>query len=415
MDQRIEALAAQLEGIATAMQALSESDQRISQTVNWQSPNVSPRQLNLLAACMAENIRDNDIAELDDYTAQVIEEVSAVLAAFATESMPNVYAAPGPGSIVTIATFSYVSMMLSSVLGWSPASPGALPSALARKLAKIDRELSTIMPDKSDIEAKMATILQANDAAEELPTTLQELKAAQQELRAISSTASETIGKIKQDHETGVTAVTKLKASKEEADTLVQQVAEAYRITTTVGLAASFESRADRLNWSVYFWVGCLVAALIGAVAVGYFRLQEMRDALSASPFDAGRVWVQVIISLVGIAAPVWFAWIATKQIGQRFRLAEDYAFKASVAKAYEGYRREAVRIDPEFEKALFQSALNRLDEAPLRLVELPSHGSPFHEFANSKLALSIFDRKRQKPAPDRPNSQEEAEAEPAA
>lgn len=63
----------------------------------------------------------------------------------------------------------------------------------------------------------------------------------------------------------------------------------------------------------------------------------------------------------------MWFAWLATKQIGQRFHLAEDYAFKASVAKAYEGYRKEAARIDPEFEARLFGSALTRLDEAPLR------------------------------------------------
>jgi len=71
-------------------------------------------------------------------------------------------------------------------------------------------------------------------------------------------------------------------------------------------------------------------------------------------------------------------------QIGQRFRLAEDYAFKASVAKAYEGYRREAARIDKAFEARLFGSALTRLEEAPLRLVEAKTPGSPWHEFVES-------------------------------
>ncbi len=47
------------------------------------------------------------------------------------------------------------------------------------------------------------------------------------------------------------------------------------------------------------------------------------------------------------------------------------------MAKAYEGYRKEAARIDPQFEARLFGSALTRLDEAPLRLVEIGSHGSP--------------------------------------
>ncbi|MNV99006.1 hypothetical protein D3C71_1943230 [compost metagenome] len=82
----------------------------------------------------------------------------------------------------------------------------------------------------------------------------------------------------------------------------------------------------------------------------------------------------------------MWFAWVSTKQIGQRFRLAEDYGFKASVAKAYEGYRKEAARIDEAFEAKLFSIALTRLDEAPLRTVEAETPGSPWHElFANAK------------------------------
>jgi hypothetical protein len=90
------------------------------------------------------------------------------------------------------------------------------------------------------------------------------------------------------------------------------------------------------------------------------------------------------ILALLSLSAPLWFAWISTKQIGQRFKLAEDYSFKASVAKAYEGYRKESARIDPAFEARLFSSALTRLEEAPLRLMEKDSHGSPWHELITS-------------------------------
>ena len=93
---------------------------------------------------------------------------------------------------------------------------------------------------------------------------------------------------------------------------------------------------------------------------------------------------MQALLSFLSIGVPLWFAWISTKQISQRFRIAEDYAFKASVAKAYEGYRKEAARIDETFEARLFASALTRLEEAPLRLVEGESHGSPWHELVAS-------------------------------
>jgi hypothetical protein len=89
---------------------------------------------------------------------------------------------------------------------------------------------------------------------------------------------------------------------------------------------------------------------------------------------------------LLSVGGPVWFAWLATKQIGQRFRLAEDYAYKASISKAYEGYRREAAQLDEDFQRRLFASALTRLDEQPLRFVEHATHGSPWHELLASEV-----------------------------
>jgi hypothetical protein len=93
---------------------------------------------------------------------------------------------------------------------------------------------------------------------------------------------------------------------------------------------------------------------------------------------------MEFIISILSVGAPIWFAWIATKQIGQRFKLSEDYGFKSSVAKAYEGYKKEASRIDEKLEHRLFSSALTRLEEAPLRLMDGKTHGSPWHEIFES-------------------------------
>jgi hypothetical protein len=142
----------------------------------------------------------------------------------------------------------------------------------------------------------------------------------------------------------------------------------------------------------MWAWVGGLVAALgIGSI-IGAHRLELLSAAIQAQNQSWAGLVMQALLSLLSVGAPLWFAWLATKQIGQRFRLAEDYAFKASIAKAYEGYRKEAARIDPAFESQLFASALSRLDEAPLRLVEIGEHGSPWHELANSEGVRRAFD-----------------------
>ena len=96
------------------------------------------------------------------------------------------------------------------------------------------------------------------------------------------------------------------------------------------------------------------------------------------------KLLIQLILSILSVGGPLWFAWLATKQIGQRFRLAEDYEFKASVSKAYEGYRREALQLDEDFSQRLFGNALTRLEEPPLRFVEDTAHSSPLMEILSS-------------------------------
>jgi len=170
-----------------------------------------------------------------------------------------------------------------------------------------------------------------------------------------------------------------LQKKKEVAVQLVKRTEDAYSAATTMGLGAAFETRAKSLAWSMWVWVGGLLIALIAGSIIGWLRISLVEDLIK-SKASASAIWLNTFLSFLSIAAPVWFAWIATKQIGQRFRLAEDYAFKASVAKAYEGYRREAASIDPSFAQRLFSSALDRLEEAPLRFVEHETHGSPWHE-----------------------------------
>lgn len=132
------------------------------------------------------------------------------------------------------------------------------------------------------------------------------------------------------------------------------------------------------------------MAGLIGSLAIGAWlgsHRISLIQSLIESDAPVSLVFVNLLLAVVSIAAPVWFAWIATKQIGHRFRLSEDYAFKASVARAYEGYRREAAKPDESFAKRLFASALDRLEEPPLRFVEQETHGSPWHELLKRRPA----------------------------
>jgi hypothetical protein len=117
--------------------------------------------------------------------------------------------------------------------------------------------------------------------------------------------------------------------------------------------------------------------------------IKVVEQLLASANLNLQVLWANVALTAVGVAAPIWFAWLLTRQISQRFRLAEDYGFKASVAKAYEGYRREAQEIgNLELQTRLLSIALDRVQEDPLKQLEREESSSPIHDLI-SKLARS--------------------------
>jgi hypothetical protein len=278
-----------------------------------------------------------------------------------------------------------IRLLLQPVYGWEKIlDHKMMPTQLSRRLKTVHSDLSEILTEKEKLKEDIHLIRNAREAADSLPVDLQELREARVKVEDYSKQASSLYDKIADLQKKSEQAESSAARHQREAESLVSKCQEAYRITTTIGLAAAFDERAKKLNGSIGWWVIGLLCALGSAILIGYFRLQLLNTTLTPKDTNWGLISVQLVLSFLSVGAPLWFAWLATKQIGQRFKLSEDYAFKASVAKAYEGYRKEAKQIDEELEERLFASALQRLEEAPLRLLEKEPHGSPWHELIMS-------------------------------
>ncbi|MDH1193147.1 hypothetical protein [Stenotrophomonas sp. GD03958] len=289
---------------------------------------------------------------------------------------------------------AWLETALEPVLSWQEATdPSLMPPKIARRVRAMQARLDEVTPEMESIQKKISLINEASDAADALPTDLEELRKARSQIEKLSTESATTQGKIQQRWDEIEKLLLTMSEKSVEADKLVKQTEEAYRVATSIGLAGAFDQRSKSMAWSMRFWVVGLLVALGGGTAIGASRVRVLTDALSSSSPNWGIVWIHIILSVVSVGAPLWFAWLATKQIGQRFRIAEDYGYKSSVAKAYEGYRKEAARIDEDFENRLFNSALTRLEEAPLRLVEDVTHGSPWHELINSDAFKAAVDK----------------------
>lgn len=365
-------------------------------TGGWNVPVINRLTLSYIPKELSNRIKRANIDDIDEGTINIIKTFPSELSRLSTTVLPYIFngnaAAAIPPYMVTLQS---IAMIIEPMLGWEIMKDNkALPVQLSRRLKATQLELDELIPDKNILKEQIQLISEATSASASLPIDLEKLKAAQKTIEDNQLRSSDSMAKMEKYLDEATNGSTMLNLQAEQATKLINQCDEAYRATTTKGLAGAFDRRSGRLNWSIVSWVLCLFIGLGGAIIIGALRYKVIEDSLTASNSTGGMIFIHILLSIASISAPIWLAWLSTKQISQRFKLAEDYSYKATVAKAYEGYRREAARIDPLFEKRLFDSALTRLEEAPLRLIDEDSetHGSPFHELMSSKAVVKLLE-----------------------
>lgn len=366
----------------------------------WNFPAVSRAEL----AASFDLLREQVLTEIKSVQPGSIDTVAADLNLLADRAnfiranvLPQI---PGNTALAIAVVLSFVEAVRSRVY--------TLQNIRTRTIAKpedISKDVAAIKKMRADIRAGEGILRDVQPRIGTLKDTVDGILAAQTAMAQLPDDIA-SLGEKREQVEEMASAVLKMRTEGERAlaDLLgkiktqeeLQDRAEktldradaAYRANTSQGLASAFKERADSLTWTVWYWVAGLIAALGTGGFLGYLQLDRLTtliDKAAASPGQGGAtLWVDFVLSILSIGGPFWFAWVSTKQIGQRFKLAEDYGYKASISKAYEGYRQEAVRLDPDFQSRLFASALTRLEESPLRVMDEANHGSPWHALLDS-------------------------------
>lgn len=387
MNKEFELVCTSLDNLSVAIKGGWSGDQTLVETWGWNCPSLTRHDLAEIPANLARRIKFVEPKVTDENVLKMLGDIPKKLQLIQTHTVPQIYGGNcAVASMAFINTLQTITEQLEPFLNWQVSNdPKAMPSKIAKRVRSYIDELDEIAPNKEALSKQIKLIQDAVEAAESLPTDLKALKDAHTKITKISDDSIAILGRISPKEKEATDSVSSIRSKEVEAEKLIQLCEKTYQITTAKGLAGAFEMRATKLSHSMSLWVIGLICALIAGVYLGTHSFDLLSKALLANSPNWQIISINIMMAFFSVGAPVWFAWVATKQIGQKFRLSEDYAFKASVAKAYEGYRKEAARIDPAFEARLFSSALTRLEEAPLRLVESESHGSPWHELFASK------------------------------
>ncbi|QPB12492.1 hypothetical protein [Providencia phage PSTCR8lys] len=324
----------------------------------------------------------------------------------------STYATPAINAYVI--SMLYVENILNSIFSLEMLSDNKLlPSAIIRRLKSYNSRIEKIGEETDQIEQKIKIINDAYNAAESLPMTLEQLKEANEEIKSINKLIIKDSENLKALKNKAVEDEKSIEKTKEKlndyfeetkndmeeelgkyrstAEKYIEQCEQAFRMTTTKGLSWSFQEKADKLNNSIRLWVLALIVSLTIAGAVGYYRFIALDNFFLRENVSIFQTIVQVIISIFSLGTPLWFSWLATRQISQRFKLAEDYEFKSSISKAYEGYRREALQLEEDFSQRLFSNALTRLEEPPIRFMSNDIHSTPIADILSSPTIVNAI------------------------
>lgn len=249
------------------------------------------------------------------------------------------------------------------------------------KLDSLIKRVESAVEDVGNLEQRVNNIIEADKAAVALPETMETLRQTNQKIAAIKTEAESSTKLISDAKEDSVTARTYIKETQVQIEELLDKSEKALASATSAGLAHAFDKRKIELQVWGGCWIVGLVLALVAVVGAVWLRAEQLAPIMKLETnFDTFSMVFNLLVSVAFIGAPIWFAWLATKQVGYYFRLSEDYAFKASVSASYDGFRREAAKQDEALEKKVLESTLDRYDEPPLRFVDDRVSGSPIHE-----------------------------------
>ena len=337
---------------------------KFSDSWSWQASTLDKYDFSYMAKELAEQIESIDWPKSNEDSESILDDLADKVGVAITNNAQNLYSGPQASEALYM-LLSCIDFQLNTIASPEQARRMLSSTSNIRKVVSAaTHRLEEATNQIVGIEQKILTINSAHDAAEKLPLTIEDLEIAVKEIEGHKVTAAKYDLSCEQSFESINKYLEKIKLIRDEADNTLSKVQSTYQAVTSQGLAHAFKKKSDDLEGSVKFWMWVLICALIVAGLLSYFRIPAVLENLTSSQ----SLYILIVRFFLGvsvIAPPVWLAWVATKQIGQRFRLAEDYAYKAALSAAYEGYKSEAANLDSMLEARLFSIAIDRLDEIP--------------------------------------------------
>lgn len=157
-----------------------------------------------------------------------------------------------------------------------------------------------------------------------------------------------------------------LKGQQEKYNAQFEQIKSLLPGATSIGLAKAFEEQKRSYSKSINRWSGVFVGTMLVMIAFGIIYIIEISGI---SDLNVTKAFISIINKLPFFVPTVWLAVFSSKQLSQNRRLQQEYAFKETFAKSYDGQKTQLEKLDLDDEEA--NNILKQLLE---KLVLITSH-----------------------------------------
>lgn len=172
---------------------------------------------------------------------------------------------------------------------------------------------------------------------------------------------------------------------------LIEKIESLLPGATSTGLAKAYQDQALKYQNPYWVWSTVFITITLGMIA---FAVGSLHDSTTIS--DA---IIRIISRLPFFVPAIWLAIFASKQQSQNRRLQEEYAYKESLSKSYEGYKREIEKLPASAEK---NKMIEKLLGAMVTMAEYnPSQTLQMRQHNDRPPILADIFKRNSKPEPE--------------
>lgn len=384
--EKSDSLVAEIQGRTSAIIASASEVERVRQAAEEAKSNIDAQ----LAAVQTVVSTLNQQVEAAKTTIAELTALSSSLQAASKQSADT--AAQANASLETLRTLSNAATDSASRIEALKTQVEQSAQVAQQRSEHIEDGRKYVDVKRGEIDVILNTAQQSANAAEAQhqasrasSENLTSLLVAAQKVKAGIDTSSEAVAALLTEATRNATTT---KSLADKAETTERRVTEyetrlagleataAERLKTidsllpgaaSAGLASAFNQRRAHFKWPQRLWQGVFVVSLLALLAIAGLEFSLF------SKMEGSLTWERLGLSLLHrlpFALPlIWLAIHAGHKAALSQRVEEDYAFKETVSRSFEGFRREMAELEG---KAAPNSALTRLCAGVLGIITNP-------------------------------------------